>query len=167
MKKEGNYWYKKTFEKQWDVKSYNEFYEGYGSSFLPKLIEYNNESDTPFIRMEYIDGKHVSPDQYPMVMKFVCYRIIPLFFRYSMSDVADISHQEFMDGFIRQKRKCRLYFHTDLKFGNFFIDKQNKIYLLDIDSLHWTTNEYLESKWLYQNPLAKPDPRYLSGSPKT
>lgn len=152
--KSGNiYWFKEVDQKQWDPKSYIEFYENYGSSFLPKLIDYtsNYENDKKAsMQMEYIDGENITWSQYSKVMQFACYRIIPMFFRYSMSDVAGISHQEFMDGFLRQKRKCRLYFHVDLKFSNFMINnKTNKIYLIDIDALEWTTNEYLESKWLY------------------
>jgi len=153
--KSGNtYWFKEVDQKQWEVKSYIEFYENYGSSFLPKLIDYTMNYDEDdkkaSIQMEYIDGDSITPSQYPAVMQFACYRIIPMFLRYSMCEIAGISHQEFMDGFLRQKRRCRLYFHVDLKFDNFMIDnKTNKIYLIDIDSLEWTTNEYLDSKWLY------------------
>ena len=151
------YWFKEVSKRQWDPKSYKEFYEGYGGDFLPKLIEYNSEPDTPYITMEYIDGEQIKPAQYPMVMQFACYRVIPAFYRYSMSAVAGISTQELIDGFMNQSRNCRLYFHTDLKFSNFIITKQNKIYLLDIDSLNWESNQYLETKLLYLNPQAEPD----------
>jgi len=142
--KEGDYWVKKIEDiPKWDERSYREFYE-YGQEFLPKLhhcdmIQNDSGRYDTTLRMEFIDGKPLTIKNYNIALQYVCYKIVPAFFRYSMSDVAGISHQELIDGFLRQQRNTRLYFHGDLRFKNFLITEKNRLYLMDIDGLEWTS----------------------------
>jgi serine/threonine protein kinase len=126
--RQGNYWVK-IIETEWDAEEYKKYYNYFGNEFLPKLIDYETDGQTLKLTMEYIEGVSLKSSQYNSTFRYVSYKIIPTLYEWTR---------------LRPKGDL-LYMHCDLKFDNFLISENNKLYLMDIDAFCWISPEFFET----------------------
>jgi len=148
--KHGNYWIKIIENTDWDAEEYKQYYDAFGHEFLPKLIDYEIFDPYMELKMEYIEGEsprlrhaNTRDDFRDTILLYLSYKIIPTLYEWSR---------------LRRDKENRIYMHDDLKFNNFLITKNDKLYLIDIDAFYWCdfNDSTPHADYIYTNP---PEPR--------
>jgi serine/threonine protein kinase len=147
--KHGNYWIKIIENTDWDAEEYRQFYNHSGHEFLPKLIDYEIFEPYMELKMEYIEGdtpwqRHndTLEDFRDPILRYLSYKIIPTLYEWSR---------------LRMNKENRIYMHDDLKFDNFLITKNDKLYLMDINAFYWCdfNDSTPHASHIYTNPPRK------------
>jgi len=129
--KQGNYWIKIIENTNWDAEEYRQFYNHSGHEFLPKLIDYEIFESYMELKMEYIEGDSPQLVHHGAILRYLSYKIIPTLYEWSRLRKIEAKHS--FDLIKRDK----IYMHDDLKFNNFLITKNDKLYLMDINAFFW------------------------------
>ena len=135
--KHGNYWIKIIEDVTWDAEEYRQYYDYFGHEFLPKLIDYEIFDPYMELKMEYIEGdspklRHARGENvYDTILRYLSYKIIPTLYEWSRLREIEAKYP------LHLIKENRIYMHDDLKFNNFLISKNNKLYLMDINSFNY------------------------------
>ena len=135
--KHGNYWIKTIENTDWDAEEYKQYYDAFGHEFLPKLIDYEISYPYMKLKMEYIEGDnpHLRTDRgekvYGAILRYISYKIIPTLYEWSRLRKIESKHP------LHLIKDNKIYMHDDLKFNNFLITKNDKLYLIDINAFYW------------------------------
>ena len=164
--KHGNYWIKIIEDVTWDAEEYRQFYKHSGHEFLPKLIDYEILESYMELKMEYIEGDSPRLVHHGAILRYLSYKIVPTLYEWSRLRKIEAKHS--FDLIKRDK----IYMHDDLKFNNFLITKNDKLYLMDINAFFWhnfdddrpriehRTDKQIASGW-----HSHPDYLFLSNPP--
>ena len=127
----------KEINVKWDADSYRIFRKKYGQEFLPECYEclYDSVNNITTIKMEYIDGVKLTPEQYDPALRYVAYKILPACYEFS----------KWLKGIYNPEKSNLLYSYNDYKFDNFLI-KDNKLTLIDIDSWNRTEHDEIDDQ---------------------
>jgi len=139
--KQGNYWIKIIEDVTWDAEEYRQYYDAFGHEFLPKLIDYEILGSCMKLKMEYIEGDSPQLIHYAAVLRYLSYKIIPTLNEWSRLRKIKSNHPLHLSSQDKLPltliKDNRIYMHDDLKFNNFLITKNDKLYLMDINSFNW------------------------------
>jgi|18_taG_2_1085343.scaffolds.fasta_scaffold03645_6 hypothetical protein len=131
--KQGNYWIKIIEDVTWDAEEYKQYYDAFGHEFLPELIDYEILGSCMKLKMEYIEGDYPRLIHYAAVLRYLSYKIIPTLNEWSR--LRKIKSKDKLP--LPMIKDNRMYMHDDLKFNNFLVTKDDKLYLMDINSFNW------------------------------
>jgi len=92
-------------------------------------------------KMEYIEGDSPQLIHYAAVLRYLSYKIIPTLNEWSRLRKIKSNHPLHLSSQDKLPltliKDNRIYMHDDLKFNNFLITKNDKLYLMDINSFNW------------------------------
>jgi serine/threonine protein kinase len=131
--KDGSYWIKIIEDVTWDAEEYKQYYDAFGHEFLPELIDYEIFDSYMKLKMEYIEGDPPRLIHYAAILRYLSYKIVPTL--YEWSRLRKIKSKDKLP--LPMIKDNRMYMHGDLKYNNFLITKNDKLYLMDINSFDW------------------------------
>ena len=139
--KHGNYWIKIIENTDWDAEEYRQYYDCFGYEFLPKLIDYEIFGPYMELKMEYIEGDSPRLIHHGAILRYLSYKIIPTLYEWSRLRKIKSNHPLHLSSQDKLPliliKDNRIYMHDDLKFNNFLITKNDKLYLMDINAFYW------------------------------
>ena len=135
-------WIKIVTKTNFDSNEYNNFYNYCGYQFLPKLYNYEKFDNFDKLTMEFIEGETLTNNNINSFIRYLSYKIILSFLEWTKI----------------KKYENSIFFHVDLKIENFLITENKKLFLIDIDSLLFTSYDFFD---VILNEIYRKDQKFI------